>query len=626
MKIPDEIIEELSQQADIVEIIGDYVDLKRRGANFVGLCPFHNEKTPSFNVSPDKGIYKCFGCGKAGNTLGFLMDYNGMSFPEAIKHLATRIGFPLPESASTQSSMSQSKRTDALKAIDIAAAYYHSRLGKTDGKPALNYFLNRGFSKELIIKFKLGYAPDSWDSTLNILLKKAFTIENLLDAGLIIERESGGHYDRFRNRAMFPIRDFMGRIIGFGARRMNEDETQPKYINSPQSLIYDKSKSLYGLFESKTQMRNRKEAIIVEGYADVLSLHQAGFENTVASSGTALTIEQLSVIQRYAKKVYLVYDADEAGIKATKKATELALSKGFETMITTLPAGEDPDSMIQKNGTKAFRSYLNESLSFIDYFVKIYRRNGNLATPEGKTAVSREMLKLIAQIPDRLKHDMYVGHLAGILGLSESELRSVYQEKSNIERRFGQEHTYQKNRKQETQIIANNEQTKNSDSILKDLLPEENVLISIAINDKAGAEIIFDQLEINADKMITFAAKRIIEIISQYIHKNNSTLSMITQSNDIDEQYKQAIIDISMRMEQPSPLLEKYRKTPPSRDDLRAAKDSLMKLEMTTLSKERKKHVDSLKDPNQKDLHPQALQIISEIDLKINQIKQNLMH
>jgi DNA primase len=625
MKIPEEIIEEINRQADIVEIIGEYVDLKRRGANFVGLCPFHNEKTPSFNVSQEKGIYKCFGCGKAGNAVGFLMDYTGMNFPEAMESLAGRLGIEIPKISSPAAEQKQSRRSSALKAIETAGRLYHSMLGKPEGQKALKYYYKRNFGKELIKKFKLGYAPDSWNSTLETLKKRGFSEQNMLDAGLIIERDNGGHYDRFRDRAMFPIRDFMGRPIGFGARRMSEDSDQPKYINSPQSLIYDKSRSLYGLFEAKNSMRNRREAILVEGYADVLTLHQAGFDTAIASSGTALTPEQLDVIARYCKKIYMVYDADEAGTKAARKGTEIALAKGFEVLIVTLPPGEDPDSMILENGADAFRSYLRDASGFVDYFIEYHRRLGRLNSPEGKAEAARELIRMIAKIPDRLRHDFYIGHLASLLGLSERELQTVYGEKSRVERDIAQEEKYiPATDEPESPPSGHEEKAVSTAEILKDLTAEEKLLISIALSDEKGANILFHELEMTPDKMISYPGKRIIEIIMASAGHTRSPLNLITANENIDEEYKQAIIDIAMRQESPSPHLEKYGNRLPDRDHRRAAEDSLLKLEMNDLLRRRSLAAEILKNASKTEDHTEALQKIMAFDQRINEIKRKL--
>ena len=311
MRVPENIVEQIRTTADIVDVIEEYVPLKKAGNRFVGLCPFHEDKkSPSFSVSRDKGLYHCFGCKKSGNVFSFLKDYLGLNFNESLEYLAKRYGIALPQSSGESEKLSQ---TDLVfKALTYASDIYESTLVHKSGDIGMKYFKKRDFTIETIKKFNLGYSPDSFQETGNQLRQIGFSNDVLESAGLIIRKEDGKTYDRFRGRVMFAIKDFVGRIVGFGARQLKDEENQPKYMNSPQSLVYDKSKVLYGLFEAKNAIRNAGYAILVEGYADTLTLHQAGICNVIASSGTALTIDQLKLLSRYTNTIYLIFDSDQA--------------------------------------------------------------------------------------------------------------------------------------------------------------------------------------------------------------------------------------------------------------------------------------------------------------------------
>ncbi|MFM8472590.1 MAG: DNA primase, partial [Candidatus Kapaibacterium sp.] len=354
MHIPEHIIEEVRHRSDIVETVGEHVRLQKRGKNFLGLCPFHSEKTPSFNVNPELGIYKCFGCGKSGSAINFIMDHQAMSFPEAVRFLARRIGVVIEDEQQTDAERLEHSRTDAAhRALAAACEYYEERLRDSVGKVAMTYLSGRGFDEATLRAFHCGYAPDDWQSTSVELLRRGFSEQTMEDAGLIIRRDDGGMYDRFRGRVMFPIHDSMGRVVGFGARALHPDSGGAKYVNSPQSRVYDKSRVVYGLFQAKQEIRKLDRVILTEGYADTITLHRSGFTNAVASSGTALTTEQLNLIGRYSKNLVIAYDGDDAGLTAAMKAIELALPQGFDVSIVSLPDKDDPDTFVRSKGAEA---------------------------------------------------------------------------------------------------------------------------------------------------------------------------------------------------------------------------------------------------------------------------------
>lgn len=423
MRIPDPKIDEVRGASNIIDVVSSYVKLKKRGKNYLGLCPFHQEKTPSFTVSQEKQMYHCFGCGKGGNVFTFVMDLEKVSFIEAVRTLAERAGIVLP--AEGEQDNQQATENEALyNACKLAGLHFYENMtGTVEGKLALEYFRHRGFTDETIRKFGLGYSMHSWDTLIKYAQTKGESLENLDKAGLVVRREDGsGYYDRFRGRGMFPIFSPSGRVIGFGARKMREDDPLGKYINSPETPIYNKSRNLYGLFQAKDAIREQEFAILVEGYADLISVYQEGIENIVASSGTALTDEQILLIGRYAKNITLVYDADSAGSKAALRGVDLIIENGLDVRVAALPAGDDPDSFVKKNGGKAFRELLDKAVSFLDFKAMMFKEEGLLATPEGQTRAVRSIVETIAKVKDEIKRNFYIKHLAEKYGIYESVL------------------------------------------------------------------------------------------------------------------------------------------------------------------------------------------------------------
>ncbi len=458
MRIPEAKIEEVRRASDIVDVISGYVRLKKRGKNFLGLCPFHTEKTPSFNVSPDRQIYHCFGCGVGGNVFTFVMEYEKVSFVEAVRTLAERAGIALPQDRGDEAD--QQPETETLYTICRAAArmFYDNMMNTVEGQLAREYFRHRGFSDETIRTFGLGYSLSGWENMLKLAEREKFPLDLLEKAGLIIKREDGsGYYDRFRGRAMFPIFSVTGRVVGFGARKLREDDpVQGKYINSPETPIYVKSRSLYGLHQAKNALREKEFALLVEGYADLISVYQAGIKNVVASSGTALTEEQINLISRYAKKIVLVYDADSAGSKAALRGMDLIMEQGLDVRIVQLPEGEDPDSFVKKYGGAAFEELVKGAVSFIDFKANMLRAEGKFDTPEGRAEAVRSLVESVAKVKDELKRSFYIKLLAERYGIYESTL---YHE---LERLLGKERsreTMQRRREAQQERASTEPQT-----------------------------------------------------------------------------------------------------------------------------------------------------------------------
>ncbi|NBC17684.1 MAG: DNA primase [Bacteroidetes bacterium] len=431
MYIPDDKLEEVRAASDIVDVVSDYVKLKKRGSNYFGLCPFHNEKTPSFSVNPSMGIFKCFGCHEGGDVFSFISKIENIGFTETVRLLAERAGIPLPVD---EAQREQSSEVESIyHALRFAARFFYKQLTQTDaGQPALEYLKGRGFTATTIKRFGLGYAPDRWDALLNAAEEEHVTPETLEKAGLVLPRKnSDGYYDRFRGRVIFPIFSHVGKVLGFGGRILSGDSDQPKYINSPETKVYSKSRVLYGLYQGKQAIRQAEEVLLVEGYTDVIALHQAGVENVVASSGTALTEKQIKVLNRYAKRILLLYDADNAGMTAAVRGIDLVLAHGLAPYAVSLPAGEDPDSYVQTHGGEAFEAMLDEERQdFVTFLHAQAERQGLLDTPEDSSEAQRSVLETIASIPEEraLDRDAYLRHASEVFGVYESDLRREFEQ------------------------------------------------------------------------------------------------------------------------------------------------------------------------------------------------------
>ncbi|MCX2739927.1 DNA primase [Pontibacter anaerobius] len=427
--IPKEIVDQIIAQADITEVVGDFVSLKKKGQNMWACCPFHHEKSPSFSVSPAKGIYKCFGCGKAGNSVQFIMDVEGTSFPEAIKYLAKKYGIEIPEEQhDPEYAREQSERDSLFIVSDFAAKHFQQRLNAHEqGSIGQSYLKQRGLSGATIKKFELGYSLDEWTDLTDTALKAGYQQKYLEATGLTIAKEDGKKYDRFRGRVMFPIHNVSGRVVGFGARTLkSNDKKSPKYLNSPESDIYHKSHVLYGLFQAKQAMRMQEMCYMVEGYLDVLSLHQGGIENVVASSGTSLTEGQIKLISRYTENITVLYDGDAAGIKASLRGIDLILELGLNVNVVTFPEGEDPDSYIHKVGDTAFKTYLKEhSQDFISFKTSLFAKEA-AGNPVKKAEAIKEVVASISKIPDAIKRTVFFRSCSLIFDIDEQVLISEY--------------------------------------------------------------------------------------------------------------------------------------------------------------------------------------------------------
>ncbi len=411
MAIPEKFINDLVERSDIVDVVSGYVRLtKRSGANLFGLCPFHSEKTPSFSVNRDKHIYHCFGCGKGGGVISFVMDIESLSYPEAIAFLARRAGMQMPE----ESDSAEGRKRSRIFALNKdAARFYYGQLSTEAGAPARDYIRQRGISGAMVKNFGLGAAPDSWDSLRRAMHEKGYTDQELFDAGLVKRGQKGGFYDAFRNRLMFPVIDVQGRVIGFSGRILGGEGA--KYINSPDTLVYDKGRNLFALNLAKKSKSGY--IILAEGNIDVVSLHQAGFDSAVASLGTALTAEQARLISRYTNEVIIAYDSDGAGLKAAQKAIGIFEKLDVKVRILRMSGAKDPDEFIKLKGPEAFRKLLEDSENQLDYRLGAIRRKYDLSSDEQKVDFLREASDLLAKLPDPVRREIYAQRIAETAGI-----------------------------------------------------------------------------------------------------------------------------------------------------------------------------------------------------------------
>ncbi|MFU0825399.1 DNA primase [Clostridium sp.] len=423
--ISEEIIQKIKDQNDIVDVISESVALKRSGRNFIGLCPFHNEKTPSFSVSQDKQIYKCFGCGEAGNVITFVMKSKNMNFIDAVKYLGDKANIDIGDN--TTENTEYKNKIEKLYKINVEAARYYFTCLQSN-KDAIQYFIRRGITNKTIRKFGLGYARDGWKNLLNYLRRRGYTELDMLNAGLIVKGKNDSYYDRFINRVIFPVFDYRGKVIGFGGRVL--DDSKPKYLNSPETTIFKKGTNLYGLNFAIKENKSRT-LIIVEGYMDCISLHQYGITNVVASLGTALTIEQAKLLKRYADKIIVSYDADLAGQSATIRGLKILKNEGFDLRVLTIPQGKDPDEFIKNNGKDAFMKLIDDSLSIVDYEIKVAGTGLDMKDENMIIKYIDRACNIISELPP-VEKDVYIRKLSEETGVNEQAIYDLMSEKAKI--------------------------------------------------------------------------------------------------------------------------------------------------------------------------------------------------
>ncbi len=526
MKVSSDQLGRIRDATNIVDLVSEHVRLKKRGRNFVGLCPFHNEKTPSFSVLEDKGIFKCFGCGKGGDVFSFVMQMEGLTFPEAIKKLAERAHIEIEGSETEADEAARGERESLYNVLREAAAFYYRSLRSPIGSEAKAYLENRNLDEDIMRKFGLGYAPERSGLLIEHLTNQGIDIQKLDLAGLVARRDSGEYYERFRGRVIFPVFNATGRIVGFGGRIMpNASKEVAKYINSPDTQVYHKSQILYGLFQAKDAIRRAGFAILVEGYADVLAVFQSGTENVVAASGTSLTVEQLQLLRRYTTNIVLLFDADTAGKNATMRGIELAIEAGFDVSTVILPSGEDPDSFIRQSGHEAFESALEHRQTFIETKAQWFEEQGAFRDPGRMTQAVRAIVETIAKVPDSIKQALFIQKLGERFHLSEqllsTELAKYIASNKDYEERY---------RRNEAPIIQDERQDEReyeetasdpSSFILHPLSLQEGALLEAMLADPVAVSALIESTDFNLALVSHASAHELLSYLIQRVEEGD---------------------------------------------------------------------------------------------------------
>lgn len=556
--ITQKTIQDVMNIARVEEVIGDFINLRRRGVNMIGNCPFHDEKTPSFTVSPSKNIYKCFGCGKGGDSVRFIMDHEKISFPESIRFLANRYNITIEETVSTTENIEQKLITDSLYIVnEFARDHFTDTLfNRAEGKNiGLSYFKERGFREATIKKFELGYATEDRDEFTKKAIDKKFNIEHLRSLGLT----SKSDLDFFRARVMFTIHNVSGKVIAFAGRTLSSDKKQPKYINSPESEIYNKRAVLYGLYFAKDAIRKEDECILVEGYTDVITLHQGKIENVVASSGTSLTKEQIGLIKRHTKNIKIIYDGDAAGIKAALRGLDLVLESDMNVKLVLLPDGQDPDSFLAAQGTEAFQAFLKDNEEDFLFFKTRILLEETSNDPIKKSLAIRDIVSSIAKVQETFKRTLYIRQCASMLDLSDEVLNSEVNKvlKEGFKRK--QQEDDRQNGSQQPPYALDEEAWLNPKPILstdqvelvKNDAHQERAVCSILVNygdkvyDEQGqilAQFMVDTLESLMDEFDIELYKKIITVTKEQLKEQN-TISGAYYTSHPDEEVRKFAVD-----------------------------------------------------------------------------------
>lgn len=531
MRISKEIIDAVVQRTDIVGLIGEYISLKKVGSNYKALCPFHSEKTPSFSVS-EKGFFHCFGCNEGGNAISFLQKYLNLSFVEAVSELAKRCGINID-----LQEFEQSEESEIRDLYNIAQEFYSMLLVQNSGVEALDYFKQRNLSMETIKEFSLGYSSNKWDALFREFMRRGISTELVVKSGLVVNKNNK-FYDFFRNRAMFPIKDYLGRTIAFGGRQIDGNKSSPKYINSSDTVIYDKKRTLFGIAEAKNSIRKTDEVFIVEGYLDVLSLSQAGIKNVVAPCGTALTKEQLIYLKKHTNVnvLYFLFDGDLAGTNAALRGIPAALEVGFDLRIIKLPEGQDPDTLINlEGGYDEFMYHKNHACSFVDFICDRKRNENKLETPAEKSETIQEIIKLIFLIKDKTQHLFYLENIKEIFNMPIEILKNIYRDllRNNAKPKASN--------KEENNEVS----TKDVFFDVEKLFPEEKTIFKFILKNKQNFKTIKEDYRVAENSFITDIAKSIFEIINEFWDAED-VVQELMKEEDRDEELIQLLLKLKM--------------------------------------------------------------------------------
>ena len=577
MRYSDEILNEVRENNDIVEVISQYVHLKRSGRNYFGLCPFHNEKSPSFSVSPDKQIFHCFGCGVGGNVFTFISKIEGIGFKEAIENLADRAGIVLPKSSNNEDSRVEELKSKVYKVNNFTADYYHKRLYRPESKAGQEYVKQRKLTNETLESYNLGFSGN-YDELYKVLRKEGFNDEEILESGLVKKNENGRYVDFYRDRFMIPILDVRNRVIAFGGRVLG-DAKRFKYLNSPENIVYSKGKHLFGLNVAKKY--DHKKLLIVEGYMDAISLHQRGITNVVAALGTALTTNQGWLLRRNAEQIILGFDSDGAGQNAIMRAMEVMQNMGCDMRVLQMTGAKDPDEYIIKYGSARFQKLMNEAISLLEFKVKVLEKNLDLEVAGDKVKFLNEIAKLIAKIDNTIEQEIYIEKLANGYNISKEAI-------------FGQLNKLQYSNKSKTNnlekpksvVIHKNE--KKVENISEEMIKRENTIISILINNPECYKKIKENMKIEDFKYDI--NNKIVKVLYPELEKEDSNISLVLDKIE-DEEIKNHLTaimaedyGITDNVKAIDDILKKYE-----REKLEKRRDELIMLSSTEQDQEKKK-------------------------------------
>ena len=577
MRYSDEILNEVRENNDIVEVISQYVHLKRSGRNYFGLCPFHNEKSPSFSVSPDKQIFHCFGCGVGGNVFTFISKIEGIGFKEAIENLADRAGIVLPKSSNNEDSRVEELKSKVYKVNNFTADYYHKRLYRPESKAGQEYVKQRKLTNETLESYNLGFSGN-YDELYKVLRKEGFNDEEILESGLVKKNENGRYVDFYRDRFMIPILDVRNRVIAFGGRVLG-DAKRFKYLNSPENIVYSKGKHLFGLNVAKKY--DHKKLLIVEGYMDAISLHQRGITNVVAALGTALTTNQGWLLRRNAEQIILGFDSDGAGQNAIMRAMEVMQNMGCDMRVLQMTGAKDPDEYIIKYGSARFQKLMNEAISLLEFKVKVLEKKLDLEVAGDKVKFLNEIAKLIAKIDNTIEQEIYIEKLANGYNISKEAI-------------FGQVNKLQYSNKSKTNnlekpksvVIHKNE--KKVENISEEMIKRENTIISILINNPECYKKIKENMKIEDFKYDI--NNKIVKVLYPELEKEDSNISLVLDKIE-DEEIKNHLTaimaedyGITDNVKAIDDILKKYE-----REKLEKRRDELIMLSSTEQDQEKKK-------------------------------------
>jgi len=624
--ISNSTIQEVRDRADIEDVVSDFVTLKRKGSGryLWACCPFHDEKTPSFSVTPERGIYKCFGCGKSGDSINFIMEHDGLNYIEAIKHLAQKYGVEIVEEEQTDEQAEKQSERDSLYIIlNFANEYFRNNLKNTDeGRSiGLSYFKERGFNEKIIDKFELGYSQDKWSALLEEATSKAYNEEILEKAGLLVVKSEDKKYDRFRGRVIFPIHNVTGKVIGFGARTLKKDD-KPKYLNSPESEVYHKSKILYGIYQAKNEIRKEDNCYLVEGYTDVISLHQSDIENVVASSGTSLTDDQIKLISRFSKNITVLFDGDAAGLKASLRGIDMILEAGMNVRTVVFPEGEDPDSYSQKLGTSAFKNFLKENtVDFIKFKAGLYAEEA-VNDPIRKAESIKEIVMSIAKIPDPVQRAIYIKESSLMLEIEESVLLAEMN-KILIKEKRKDRSEFQRQEEQRASIEAlvesENETSTLDEENLIAIQERESIriLINYGFNDIEEEYKLYDYLlkELEDVTFSTPVYRQILELYKENLNKGKVIDSQFLIAEGNAEVSKEVADLVSERWEVSPNWNDKYQIFVPHENDVleNVVLTNVMRLKFRVIQKLISDNLAKLKSAQEEDEQEQLFKIHSEL-------------